>query len=141
VRMLYAVSFVYATLCFALCQPISSDPHSSITNNPAPLPPPSSEVDDDVLLANEPWVESPFYADYGYNIHIGEQVYINFNCTILDSCAVRIGSRTLIGPNVSLYTATHPVDPAVRNGLKGPEMGKEICIGEDCWIGGSVVVL
>jgi acetyltransferase-like isoleucine patch superfamily enzyme len=115
--------------------------HVSITNNPTSLPPPSSEVDDSILLADEPWIESPFYADYGYNIHIGEQVYINFNCTILDTCAVHIGSRTLVGPNVSLYAATHPIDPAARNGLKGPEMGKEIHIGEDCWIGGNVVVL
>ncbi|KAH0536883.1 hypothetical protein FGG08_006286 [Glutinoglossum americanum] len=112
-----------------------------IVNNPTPLPGPSSEIDDDVLLGNEPYIEPPFYTDYGYNIHMGEQVYMNFNCTILDSCAVHIGSRTLIGPNVSLYTAMHSVDPVMRDGLKGPEMGKEIRIGEDCWIGGNVVVL
>ncbi|KAI9774022.1 MAG: hypothetical protein M1839_001906 [Geoglossum umbratile] len=114
---------------------------TSIRNDLTPLPPPSPEVDDDILLANEPYIEAPFYTDYGYNIHLGEQVYTNFNCTILDSCAVHIGSRTLLGPNVSLYTATHTTDPAVRNGLKGPEFGKEIHIGEDCWFGGSVVVL
>lgn len=68
-------------------------------------------------------------------------MFINFNCTILDTCLVTIGARTLFGPNVSLYSATHPLDPDVRNGTKGPETGKEIHIGEDCWIGGSVIVL
>jgi acetyltransferase-like isoleucine patch superfamily enzyme len=114
--------------------------NTSICNDPTPLPSPS-EVEDDVLLANEPYIEAPFYTDYGYNLHLGEQIYINFNCTILDSCAVYIGPRTLLGPNVSLYTASHTTDPAVRDGLRGPEFGKEIRIGEDCWIGGSVVVL
>lgn len=52
-----------------------------------------------------------------------------------------IGARVLIGPSVSIYTATHPVDPAVRKGIVGPELGKEVHIGDDCWIGGGVYVL
>ena len=68
-------------------------------------------------------------------------MFINFNCTIIDTCMVTIGSRTLIGPNVSLYTGSHPLDPEVRNGTAGPEFGKEIHIGEDSWIGGGATVL
>jgi len=72
---------------------------------------------------------------------VGEGVYINSNCVIINTCLVTIGARTLIGPNVGLYSGTHPLDPALRNGMQGPELGKEIHIGEDCWIGGSVVIL
>jgi len=66
---------------------------------------------------------------------------LNFNCTILDTCHVTIGARTLIGPNVSFFSATHPLDPALRNGTEGPELGKVIHVGEDCWIGGNVTIL
>jgi maltose O-acetyltransferase len=55
--------------------------------------------------------------------------------------SVKIGTRSMLGPNVSLYTPQHPIDPAARNGLKGAEWAKPIVIGDDCWIGGSVVVL
>jgi acetyltransferase-like isoleucine patch superfamily enzyme len=72
---------------------------------------------------------------------IGTGVYINFNCTLLDTCLITIGSRTLIGPNCSFYSATHPLDPFLRNGINGPELGKPITIGEDCWFGGNVIVL
>ena len=68
-------------------------------------------------------------------------MFINFNCTILDTCLVTIGARTLIASNVSLYSGTHPLDPDVRNGTRGPELGKEIHIEEDCWIGGNVTIL
>jgi acetyltransferase-like isoleucine patch superfamily enzyme len=89
----------------------------------------------------EPWVQPPCHIDYGTHVELGQNVFINFNCTILDTCMVRIGARTLIGPNVSLYAATHPLDPLVRNGTQGPELGGEINIGDDCWIAGSVVIL
>lgn len=75
------------------------------------------------------------------HVRCGENVFINFNCTIIDTCTVTIGARTLIGPNVSLYTGCHPLDPDVRRGTAGPEFGKEIRIGEDCWIGGGATVL
>jgi acetyltransferase-like isoleucine patch superfamily enzyme len=71
----------------------------------------------------------------------GTNVYINSNATFIDTCAITIGARTLIGPNCAFYSGGHPLDPAVRNGTKGPEFGKPIVIGEDCWLGGSVVVL
>jgi len=61
-------------------------------------------------------------------------------CTFLDTCLITIGARTLIASNCSFYAATHPIDPFLRNGIKGPELGSPITIGEDCWIGGNVTV-
>lgn len=84
------------------------------------------------------WLQPPFYCDYGYNIKIGENVFMNFNCVILDVMEVKIGSRTLLGPNVQIYSATHPMDHSLR--ASGLEMAKPIVIGEDVWIGGSAVI-
>lgn len=84
------------------------------------------------------WLQPPFYCDYGSNILIGEKVFFNFNCVVLDVTFVTIGSRTLFGPNVQIYTATHPVDFKVR--ASGLEYAKPIKIGADVWLGGSVVV-
>jgi maltose O-acetyltransferase len=69
---------------------------------------------------------------------IGEKVFFNFNCVVLDVTYVTIGSRTLFGPNVQIYTATHPLDPKER--ASGLEYAKAIRIGEDVWVGGSVVI-
>ncbi|MCJ1473226.1 hypothetical protein MMC13_001877, partial [Lambiella insularis] len=96
---------------------------------------------DEAQFNDEPWIEPPINIDYGTNVRVGSDVFINRNCTILDTCLVTIGSRTLFGPNVSLYSGTHPLNPAVRNGTAGPELGNEIRIEEDCWIGGNVTVL
>lgn len=79
--------------------------------------------------------------DYGTNTRIGSNVFINYGCCILDTCLVTIGARTMMGPNVSFYSATHPLDPLVRNGTQGPELGGEIHVGEDCWIGGGATIL
>ncbi len=84
------------------------------------------------------WLQPPFYCDYGYNIRLGEKVFFNFNCVVLDVAEVTIGSRTLFGPNVQIYTATHPMDHQER--ASGLEYAKPIIIGEDVWVGGSVVV-
>ena len=84
------------------------------------------------------WIQPPFYCDYGSNIKIGEKVFFNFNCVVLDVCEVTIGSRTLFGPNVQIYTATHPINPKER--ASGLEYAKPIAIGEDVWIGGSAVI-
>lgn len=84
------------------------------------------------------WLQPPFYCDYGYNISTGEQVFFNFNCVVLDVMPVKIGSRTLIGPNVQIYTATHPMD--YRERAAGLEFAKPVTIGEDVWIGGSAVI-
>ncbi|KAK0610942.1 galactoside O-acetyltransferase [Immersiella caudata] len=108
----------------------------------APLPPvAATNEEDEDLLVDYPWVDGPIKMDYGFNVRLGSNVYVNSNSTWLDTCMITVGSRTLIGPNCSFYSATHPTDPAVRNGTKGPEGGKPIVIGEDCWFGGNCVVL
>ncbi len=84
------------------------------------------------------WLQPPFYCDYGYNMVVGEKVFFNFNCIVLDVMQVTIGSRTLFGPNVQIYTATHPIDYKER--ATGLEYAKPIRIGEDVWVGGSVVI-
>ncbi|MDB4538017.1 sugar O-acetyltransferase [Akkermansiaceae bacterium] len=83
-------------------------------------------------------VEPDFKCDYGYNIHLGENFYSNFDLVILDGCEVRIGRNCLIGPSVSLYTASHPLDLEVRR--SGLEFGAPISIGDDVWIGGRTVI-
>ena len=84
------------------------------------------------------WIQPPFYCDYGYNIEAGEKVFFNFNCVVLDVMKVKIGSRTLFGPNVQIYTATHPMNFQER--ATGLEYAKPIVIGEDVWVGGNVVI-
>ena len=84
------------------------------------------------------WLQPPFYCDYGTNIKVGEKVFFNFNCVVLDVMQVTIGSRTLCGPNVQIYTAMHPMDHQER--ASGLEYAKPITIGEDVWLGGSVVI-
>jgi len=83
-------------------------------------------------------IEPPFYCDYGSNILMGDGVYSNFNCVVLDVCRVVIGDRTMFGPNVQIYTATHPIDAASR--ASGLEIGKPITIGADVWVGGSAII-
>ncbi|GME30175.1 Acetyltransferase [Neofusicoccum parvum] len=113
-----------------------------ITGDTTPLPPPASTPEkDDKLLENEPWVEGPIRIDYGFNVKLGANVYVNSNATFIDTCLVTIGSRTLLGPYVSFYSGTHPIDPFVRDGMNGPESGGEIHVGEDCWIGGNATIL
>ncbi len=84
------------------------------------------------------WIQPPFFCDYGSNIHLGQKVYFNFNCVVLDVCEVRIGEFTLFGPAVQLYTASHPLNAAQR---RHKEFAKPIEIGSDCWIGGGAVIL
>lgn len=85
------------------------------------------------------WVKPPFFCDYGYNIQIGKDVMINFNCVFLDVCSITIGDHTLIGPNTQIYTACHSLDYKERQ--ENIEFGKSVSIGKNVWIGGSVVVL
>lgn len=115
---------------------------NSITNDPQPLPSPgTTEEEEDAILHAYPWIERPINIDYGNNIKVGSNVFINFNCTFLDTCTVSIGARTLVGPNVCFFSGTHPLDPDLRNGTNGPELGREITVGEDCWIAGNVIIL
>ncbi len=85
------------------------------------------------------WIEPPFRCDYGSNIFLGDRVLMNFNCVLLDVCKIEIGDDTLLAPNVQILTATHPLDWRVRKN-SGPELGKPIKIGSDCWLGGGVIV-
>lgn len=83
-------------------------------------------------------IEPPFRCDYGYNIHVGENFYANFDCVILDVCQVDIGQNCQIAPGVHIYTATHPLDATER--IKGPEYGKPVTVGDNVWIGGQAVL-
>lgn len=84
-------------------------------------------------------VETPFRCDYGYNIHVGENFYANFDCVILDVCEVRIGINCFLAPGVHIYTATHPIHPLER--CSGREFGKPVTIGDNVWLGGRSVIL
>lgn len=84
------------------------------------------------------FIEPPFYCDYGYNIHLGEKVFMNYNCCILDVMEVRMGNNVLLGPKVQIYTATHPMDAASR--ATWLEYAKAITIGNDVWIGGGAII-
>lgn len=83
-------------------------------------------------------MQPPFFCDYGTNIELGERVFFNFNCVVLDVCHVRIGSFTLFGPAVQLLTALHPLDAIER---RTHEYGKPIEIGTDVWVGGGAMIL
>ena len=80
-----------------------------------------------------------FYCDYGSNIEIGENFFANYCFTVLDEAKVTIGDNVFIAPNVSIYTAGHPIDPAERNTLA--EYAKPVTIGNNVWIGGSVTIV
>ena len=84
-------------------------------------------------------VNQPFRCDYGCNIHIGENFFANFNLTILDEAEVRIGDNCFIGPNVSIFTACHPLDAASRD--TGVEWAEPVTIGDSVWIGGNATIL
>ena len=88
---------------------------------------------------NRIYMEPNFYCDYGSNIHVGEDFYANFNCTMLDVCPIRIGKNAMLGPNVQLLTPLHPLDPVERN--SGLEYGAPITIGDNFWAGGGVTIL
>lgn len=84
-------------------------------------------------------VLSPFRCDYGDNIYIGNNSFINFNVSMVDLGKIKIGNRVLIGPGTGLFTAIHPIDPEVR--ATGVEKGADIILEDDVWIGGNVTIL
>ena len=84
------------------------------------------------------WMQPPFFCDYGKNILLGERVFLNFNCVVLDVCEVRIGSFTLFGPAVQIYTAMHPMNAELR---RAQEFAKRVEIGCDVWVGGGAIIL
>ncbi|KAH7354288.1 galactoside O-acetyltransferase [Plectosphaerella cucumerina] len=113
-----------------------------VNGDTEPLPAEAATEDvDETLLQDWPWIDTPIHLDYGYNVKLGPNVYVNVNSTWIDTCTITVGARTLIGPNCSFFSGSHPTDPTLRNGTRGPEHGKPITIGEDCWFGGSCIVL
>lgn len=84
-------------------------------------------------------VLSPFRCDYGDNIYIGNNSFINFNVSMVDLGKIKIGNRVLIGPGTGLFTAIHPIDPEIR--ATGVEKGADIILEDDVWIGGNVTIL
>jgi maltose O-acetyltransferase len=83
------------------------------------------------------WMQPPFFCDYGSNIYLGERVYFNFNCVVLDVCEVRIGDYTFFGPAVQIYAASHPMSAKLR---RTQEFGRPIQIGCDVWVGGGAII-
>nr|WP_245927881.1 sugar O-acetyltransferase [Mucilaginibacter oryzae] len=83
-------------------------------------------------------IQSPFYCDYGFNITAGENLFMNFNCIVLDCAKVTFGDNVFLAPNVQIYTAYHPIIAAER--IKGPEYAAPITIGNNVWLGGGVIV-
>jgi len=84
------------------------------------------------------WMQPPFFCDYGSNIKLGERVFFNFNCVVLDVCPVHIGSFTLFGPAAQIYTPMHPFNADQR---RREEFGKPVEIGSDVWVGGGAIIL
>ena len=84
-------------------------------------------------------INAPFHCDYGYNIEVGENFFANYNLIILDVAKVKIGDNAQIAPNVSIYTAGHPIHPDSRN--SGYEYGIDVTIGDNVWIGGNVCIM
>ena len=108
--------------------------------------PPEAEKEQDELIrkilgktGENVHIEAPFHCDYGYNIEVGENFFANYNLTVLDVGKVRIGKNAQIAPNVSIYTAGHPIHPVSRN--SGYEYGIEVTIGDNVWIGGNVCIM
>ena len=83
-------------------------------------------------------IRSPFYCDYGCHIFAGDNLYINYDCVILDCNRVYLGNNVLLAPKVQIYTGYHPTDPQIR--LSGKELAAPITIGDNVWLGGGVIV-
>ena len=89
-------------------------------------------------VGNNVEIKIPFMCDYGYNIEIGDNVFINYNCTMLDCNKIKIGNNVLIAPNVQFYAATHPVEYEIR--LQELEMAYPIIVEDNVWIGGGAII-
>lgn len=83
-------------------------------------------------------IEPDFHCDYGCHIHVGDHFYANFGCVILDTAEVRFGDHCMLGPQVGIYAATHPIRAAERN--SGREYARPVRIGRNCWIGGHATI-
>ncbi|BAZ44086.1 maltose transacetylase [Chondrocystis sp. NIES-4102] len=83
-------------------------------------------------------IRPPFHCDYGCHIFAGDNLYINYDCTILDCNSVHLGNNVLLAPKVQIYTAYHPTNPEVR--LSGQELAAPVTIGDNVWLGGGVII-
>jgi maltose O-acetyltransferase len=90
-------------------------------------------------IGNDSYIRPPFFCDYGWNITLGDDVFMNFNCVILDVVPITIGDRVQMASAVQLLAADHPLDPVER--ASGREFGSPITIADDVWLGGGVIVL
>lgn len=98
-----------------------------------------AKVIQELLQTEEtPFINPPFYCDYGNHIHVGKNFFANYNCTLLDVGKITFGDNCLLAPNVSIYTAGHPIHPDSRNSLY--EYGIDVTIGDNVWLGGNVIV-
>ncbi|WP_367296365.1 sugar O-acetyltransferase [Levilactobacillus yonginensis] len=84
-------------------------------------------------------VRPRFVCDYGYNIHVGNNFFANFDCILLDTCDITIGDNALLAPRVQIYTAAHPLNVAARTSWLG--VGQPVKIGDNVWIGGNATIL
>lgn len=89
--------------------------------------------------SEDAFINPPFYCDYGSHIEVGKNFFANYNCTIIDVAKVKIGDNCQFAPNVSIYTAGHPLHPVSRNSLY--EYGISVTIGDNVWIGGNTVIM
>lgn len=92
-------------------------------------------------VGSNTYVETPFTCDYGFNIHLGNEVLIQPGCYMQDACEIIIGSRTIIGPNVKFYGTTASVDCSKRKGSQGAFIAGAIKVGDDCFIGGDAIIM
>lgn len=86
------------------------------------------------------YIEPPFHANWGgAHLHFGSGIYANFNLTVVDDGHIYVGNQVMFGPNVTIATAGHPLDPELR--AKGYQFNKDVRIGDNCWIGAGVVIM
>ncbi len=90
-------------------------------------------------VGHDSLIEPPFYCTYGKNTYLGDHVYLNASCVILDNNEVRVGRHVMIGPAVQIYTAAHPLEAKARD--EGWEVARPIAIGDSAWIGGGAIIL
>ena len=87
----------------------------------------------------KPFIKPPFHCDYGFNIHVGDRFFANFDCCFLDAAPIVIGDDCLIGPHTCIFAVNHPLDPEARK--TGVARGAEVRIGNNVWFGGNCTVL
>lgn len=90
-------------------------------------------------IGQDSTIQPPFFCSYGRNTYIGDHVYLNFSCIILDNNEVRIGNHVMVGPFVQIYTAAHPLQAESR--VQGWEVARSIVIEDNVWLGGGAILL